>query len=201
MKACRANATFYNWDSTLSSRPARFCQPDTVEDLCEIVKTAAAEGSTVRVTGAGHSWSDFVLTNQTLVNLDKLTRLRRVDGTRVTIEAGIRLKNLTALLADNGLGMKNLGTIREQSIAGAISTGTHGTGQAFGNISTQIVGMKLVKADGSIWTITEQDSAMLRAARVSIGALGIITEVTLDCVDHYELDFSLYRCHAVRCFR
>jgi FAD/FMN-containing dehydrogenase len=196
MNDCRPGHHFQNWDGTISSNPSLFCQPDSEQKVSDIVSRAEKEGKVVRTTGAGHSWSNFVLTDDYLVNLDHLDKLLNVDAKlkRVKVQGGIRLKNLIPLLAKQGLGMKNTGSILEQSIAGAISTGTHGTGIGFGNISTQAVGFSIVTGAGSVRVIdnTAADRTLLRAARVSIGCLGIITQVTLQCVDHYSLEFSAY---------
>ena len=141
---------FRNWDKTLESRPERFYRPDSEEEVLEIVREANDAGGTVRTFGAGHSWSPLVLTDGTLINLDKLDRIVSMDvkRQRVTVQAGIRLKELNQILPKHGLGMRNLGSIGEQSIAGAISTATHGTGLRLGGLHTQIVGMNLIMIRG-----------------------------------------------------
>src|SRR4030095_13406692 len=113
---------------------------------------------------------------------------------RFTVQGGVRIKNLVKMLAKDNLGMANLGSIMEQSIAGAISTGTHGTGLRLGNLATQVVGLKLVNGKGEVIQINESDTALLKAARVNFGALGIIVEVTLQCVENYDLEFKAYWC-------
>lgn len=196
MADCRSNFTFENWAHTLKFKPERYCEPDTEAKLIEIVKDALATGGSVRTTGGGHSWSHFVVTDRTLVQLDKLKRglVADIPNRRYTVEAGIRLKELIKNLALDGLAMKNLGSITEQSIAGAISTGTHGTGIRLGNLSSSIVGMKLVTGTGDLLEIKETDVDLLNAARVSIGALGIVTEATIQCVPMYNLEYSAYCC-------
>jgi FAD/FMN-containing dehydrogenase len=131
-----------------------------------------------------------VLTDDTLLNLDHLNNLIAVDLNRklVTVQAGIRIKDLNELLPRYDLAMANLGSISEQSIAGAISTGTHGTGLRSGNLATQIVGMHLVTSEGRLLKLTvDQDYELMMAARVSLGALGVITQVTIRCVDAFNL--------------
>ena len=189
------NYKFRNWDRTLKCQPQRFYQPESEQEVVEIVRQVKSAGGCVRTFGAGHSWSPLVLTDDTLVNLDKLKKPRviNVQNRRVTVQSGIRLKNLTPYLADRGLGLANLGSIREQSIAGAISTGTHGTGLRLGNLATQIVGLKLVTGTGDFLAVTEENEPdLMRAARVNLGALGIITEVTIQCVPNYEIEFIAY---------
>jgi len=182
---------FRNWDGTLECRPERLCRPESEDEVVKIVHEASNAGGTVRAFGAGHSWSPLVPTDHTLINLDKLDRVISIDSERrqVTVQAGIRLRELNRFLIKEGLGMRNLGSIGEQSIAGAISTGTHGTGLKFGGLHTQIVGMNLVTGEGRLLSISkEKDPELLEAARVSLGALGIITQVTIECVPYYNLE-------------
>ena len=182
---------FRNWDETLECRPKHFYRPESEEEIQEIVREASDAGETVRTFGAGHSWSPLVLTDDTLINLDKLDRIVSVDveHQRVTVQAGIRLKELNQVLPKHNLGMKNLGSIGEQSIAGAISTATHGTGLRLGGLHTQIVGMNLVAGNGQLLGISEDgDRELTAAARVGLGALGIITQVTIQCVPYYNLE-------------
>src|SRR5262245_5058891 len=180
----KSNYTYENWAHTLKFKPDRFYEPHTEQEVVEIVKDALSRGGRIRTRGGGHSWSHFVVTDDSLMGLDQLKRglIADVLNRRYTVQAGIRLKELIQNLALDGLALKNMGSITEQSIAGAISTGTHGTGISFGNIPTSIVGMKLVTGTGDVLTITEADTDLLDAARVSVGALGIITQVTIQCV-------------------
>jgi FAD-linked oxidoreductase len=111
-----------------------------------------------------------------------------VDGNDVTVQAGIRLRDLNDELHERGLAIPNLGDINVQSIAGATATATHGTGVAFPNISTNIVALELVTGDGAVVRADEDhEPELLRVARVGIGALGIVTEVTLRCVPAFNL--------------
>jgi len=196
MLTFETNHTFRNWAGTLSFKPERFCQPETEAEVVDLVKDAASKGGRIRTTGAGHSWAQFVVTDRTLLQLDKLRKALVADITkqRFTVQAGVRLKDLIEMLALDGLALRNMGSITEQSIAGAISTGTHGTGIRFGNIPTSIVGMNLVTGTGDVLKITETDTDLLNAARVSIGALGIITQVTIQCVPLYDLENTTYFC-------
>ncbi|HSE40715.1 MAG TPA: D-arabinono-1,4-lactone oxidase [Acidobacteriota bacterium] len=196
MQGCTSNFTFRNWGQTITCKPESYCQPDTENDVVQIVQQAIVNNKRVRVVGAGHSWAPLVLTRDILINLDKLTRMLQLvmPGRRVKIEAGMRLKHLISRLRDDNLGLRNIGSITEQSIAGAISTGTHGTGLTLGSIGTQIIAVQLVTGTGDILTITEQDPDRLNAARLNLGALGIITQLTLQCVDDYELECATYWC-------
>jgi FAD/FMN-containing dehydrogenase len=192
---CADGTIFSNWAGTISCRPSRFCKPASEEEVVAIVKDAAARGVTVRTVGAGHSWAPLALTRDVLVNLDRMEGLSVDTASRTaTVQAGIRLKNLTPRLAEHGLGMANLGSIREQSLAGATATGTHGTGLSLGSIHTSITRLRLVTGTGDVRTLTATDGDLFRAACVSLGALGIITEVTIQCVPNYDLEYAAYWC-------
>src|SRR6476660_8941691 len=123
----KTNHKCQNWAQTLQFQPDLFCQPESVQDVVDVVTDARAKKKCVRVQGAeqSHSWSQFVATNDVLVNLDKLATPLIADilNSRYTIQAGVRIKDLVKILAKDGLGLKNLGSIMEQSIAGATATG------------------------------------------------------------------------------
>lgn len=195
MPLYKQNHTFTNWAHTLKFKPELFGNPETEEEVIRVVKDAIASGRILRTHGGTHSWSDIVVTDGILINLDKLNAGRAdIPNRRYTVQAGIRLKDLIRNLASEGLALKNIGSVTEQSIAGAISTGTHGTGLRLQNMSQSIVEMKLVTGTGDLLKITGADRDLLDAARVSIGALGIITEVTIECVPLYDLEHTVYWC-------
>ena len=165
--------------------------PTSTTEVAAIVRTAAEAGERVKVIGGAHSFTDIAMTDGHLLSLDAMDRVLSVGGPEgfdVTVEAGIRLYDLNDELASRGLAMPNLGDINTQSIAGAIGTATHGTGAGHGNIATMIVGMEIVVGDGTIVrTDEDNDPELLRVARVGLGALGIVTEVTLRCVPTFNL--------------
>ncbi|MGI8846972.1 MAG: D-arabinono-1,4-lactone oxidase [Candidatus Dormibacteria bacterium] len=173
-----------NWSGDQRCSPARLRRPANVAEVRAAVGEATDAGEVVRVVGAGHSFNDIVSTPGTLLDIAAMDRLLDVDPGKglVRVEAGITIRALGPQLARHGLAMANLGDIDSQSIAGAISTGTHGTGAHLGNISSQVVALQLVTAGGDTVEITDSDGETLRAARVSLGALGVITAVTLQCV-------------------
>lgn len=193
MADCKAGHTFRNWSRTLEFKPRRFCKPRTEERIVEIVQEARAAKGCVRTQGAGHSFSQLLPTNDTLVSLDDMDHdvMIIADGTEVNVSAGIRLKDLLPKLKARNLGLRNLGSITEQSIAGAALTGTHGTGIGLGSIPTQIIAARLVAGDGSVIDLSKGDPR-LKAASLSLGALGILTRVTLDCVPHHKIDYNVY---------
>jgi L-gulono-1,4-lactone dehydrogenase len=157
-----------------------------VEQIAEAIVRAGREGSRVRAVGAGHSFSDVALSDGTLIVLDRLGELLDVDRDSglVRVQGGITIGALSKRLAEHGLALENLGDIDVQSIAGAISTATHGTGARLRNISSQVHALKLVLADGSTLAC---EGELLRAARVGLGALGVLAEVTLRCVPAFTL--------------
>jgi FAD-linked oxidoreductase len=154
----------------------------------DLVLAAAATGQRIRVVGAAHSWSRVAMTDDWLVNLDGLSGVIDLDEEtgRVTVWAGTRLFDLNEMLAERGLAMSNLGSVSQQSVAGALSTGTHGSGPRHGVLASQAVGLRLLTAAGVFLDLDEADDRLM-AARVSLGALGIITRVTLQCVGAFRL--------------
>ncbi|HEX9548952.1 MAG TPA: D-arabinono-1,4-lactone oxidase [Acidimicrobiales bacterium] len=179
-----------NWAGNQVCSPVAVERPGTDSELVAIVKQAGAQGQRVKVVGAGHSFTDVACTDGVQISLDNYGRLLRVDRElgRVTVQAGIQLHTLNEALAARGLGMENLGDIAYQSIAGAISTSTHGTGARFGGLATQVVGLDLVTADGSVISCSaDEEPAIFQAARVGLGALGVLSTVTLQCVPAFNL--------------
>ncbi|HLM48933.1 MAG TPA: D-arabinono-1,4-lactone oxidase [Solirubrobacteraceae bacterium] len=179
-----------NWSGELSCAPAVVARPRTRGEVAEALGRAAEAGRPVRVAGAGHSFSDLVITDGTLIVLDHLDRLLDVDpaGGRVRVEAGITLAELSARLALHGLALENLGDVNIQTVAGAAATGTHGTGGRLGNLSSLIEEVELVLADGSdLRCSASEDPDAWRAARVSLGALGVVVAMTLRCVPLFTL--------------
>jgi L-gulonolactone oxidase len=179
-----------NWAGDQSCRPARIARPRNRDELAEVVAGAAAAGRRVRVAGSGHSFTEAALTDGVMVRLEALSGVLDADpgSGLVRVAAGTVLADLNQQLARLGLAMENLGDIDRQTIAGAISTGTHGTGARLRNLSAQVEGLELVLADGSVRHLSAvTDPELLRAARVAVGALGAISAVTLRCVPAFDL--------------
>lgn len=161
-----------------------------MREISAALVSARERGRRVRVAGSGHSFSDIVLTDGLLLGLDRMDRVLDVDRSTglVRVQAGITIHALNAQLAQHGLALENLGDVDAQTLAGAIATATHGTGARLGNLSTQVHELTLVLADGSTLRCSaEADLDTWRAARVSLGALGVIAEVTLRCVPAFTL--------------
>jgi L-gulono-1,4-lactone dehydrogenase len=176
-----------NWAGDQRCEPATVERPAAVGEVVRAVERAVAAGRCVRVAGSGHSFTGAALTDGALVSLDRMGALLDADRATglVRVQAGITLHALSKALAEHGLAMPNLGDIDEQSIAGAIATATHGTGITLGNLSAQVRALRLVTAAGEVREIDGGDD--LLAARVAIGALGIVTEVTLQTVPAFTL--------------
>ena len=186
----RPGGVWRNWGRTAKVRPVRVEFPASVDAVQRAVRAAAAHGLRVKAVGAGHSFSDIAAAPDVLLDLRDLSGLVRVDRERrhVTLRAGTNLWQIPRLLAPYGWAMENLGDIDRQTIAGAISTGTHGTGSRFGGLATQVVGVTLVTADGELLRVDEDEqSELLPAVALSLGALGIIVEVTLRVVPAFLL--------------
>ena len=181
--------TWANWSGSVSCTPQTLSMPASERELIDLIKQTAA-GSAVRVAGSGHSFVPLCTTNGLLITLDGLQGVISIDqGTlRATVWAGSKIHQLGAPLAAAGLVMENMGDIDRQSIAGAIATGTHGTGRTLGNISTQIVALRLVTATGDVLDCSEEvEPHLFKATQVSLGALGVITRVTLRLLPAYRL--------------
>jgi L-gulono-1,4-lactone dehydrogenase len=155
-----------------------------------LVKEAATRGQHIKVVGAGHSFTDIACTDGLLIRLDDYGRVLDADRDegRVTVQAGIRLSALNPALAARGLALPNLGDIAYQSIAGAISTGTHGTGANLGGLASQVIGLQLITPEGSVVSCSAaEEPDVFQAARVGLGALGVLSTVTLRCVPAFSL--------------
>ncbi|MEU1011990.1 D-arabinono-1,4-lactone oxidase [Streptomyces sp. NPDC005890] len=175
------NGTWRNWGGNVSARPARQVAPASVEELAAAVRRAREDGLKVKAVGTGHSFTSIAATDGVLIRPQLLTGIRSIDrdSMTVTVEAGTPLKRLNAALAREGLSLTNMGDIMEQTVSGATSTGTHGTGRASASIAAQIKGLELVTADGSLLTCSEKENPeVFAAARIGLGALGVVTAIT-----------------------
>ncbi|MFJ3170755.1 D-arabinono-1,4-lactone oxidase [Streptomyces roseus] len=172
---------WHNWAGTVTATPARVVTPASVGELQEAVRRAAEDGLKVKAVGTGHSFTAAAATDGVLVRPQALAGIRQIDraaGT-VTVAAGTVLKDLNLALAREGLSLTNMGDIMEQTVSGATSTGTHGTGRDSASIAAQIRGLELVTADGRLLTCSEKENPdVFAAARIGIGALGIVTAIT-----------------------
>lgn len=169
--------------------------PESEAMLAEMVNEANERGLNTRCAGSGHSFTPVVSTGGLLLSLANLTGVRHVDleRQRVTFAAGTRIGVAAQALKKLGLSLVNQGDIDTQAIAGAFATGTHGTGRRLSNLASQIVGMRLVQVDGSVLVVDDCDAEMLHAVQVSVGTLGVISEITLQTMPAYNLHERIWR--------
>jgi len=185
-----ASGEWVNWAGDQRCRPAKLVRPRGRDELAEAIAAATAAGQKVKVTGSGHSFTEAAMTEGVMIDLGGLGGVLDADpgSGLVKVAGGTLLADLNEELARLGLAMENLGDIDRQTISGAISTGTHGTGARLRNISAQVEGLELVLGDGSVRHLNAQTHPeLLRAARVGVGALGAISAVTLRCVPAFDL--------------
>ena len=179
-----------NWSGYVECPQTPVLAPDGGAQLAQVLADAARDGKAVRMAGAGHSFSPLVASDGVIVSLDRLQGVIDVDAaTNVArVHAGTRLYALGAALAQRGLAMENLGDINVQSIAGATSTGTHGTGLGFGNLATQIAALKFLTADGrEVVASPTENPELFAGGRIGLGSLGVLTEVSLRLVPAFKL--------------
>jgi FAD-linked oxidoreductase len=184
-----AASAWRNWAGDQVCRPQRLLRPRDRDELAEVVAAAAADGSRVSVAGSGHSFTETAMTDDTMIDAGALSGVLDADPASglVSVGGGTVLSDLNEELHRLGLAMENLGDIDRQTIAGAIATGTHGTGAGLRNISAQVASIELVTANGAVRALGEDEPELLRAARVGIGALGAVSAVTLRCVPAFNL--------------
>ena len=183
-------ATWQNWARSEKVRPARVERPSSVEAVQRAVAAVIRQGMRVKAVGAGHSFTGIAVAPGVQLELGDLRGVIAVDEARgrVTLAAGTNLYQLPDLLLPYGLALENMGDIDRQTIAGATSTGTHGTGGSFGGLATQVVALTLVTGTGDLLTISETENAeLLPAARLGLGALGVIVDITIQCVPAFLL--------------
>ncbi|MGH1539700.1 MAG: D-arabinono-1,4-lactone oxidase [Arenicella sp.] len=188
-------AHWRNWVGNQSCVRAAYEAPENEDQLCSLIRDATEKGLNVRCAGSGHSFTPVALTNGLHLTLSNMNGVIGIDKEKrqVTAFAGTTINQLGKALKESELSMINQGDIDSQALAGAFSTGTHGTGLCLGNLASAIVGMKLVQPDGSIKVVDETTQDLLLASRVSLGTLGVISEITLQVMDSYNLYERIWR--------
>lgn len=178
-----------NWAGNVQAIPRRVVQPASLDELRAALAEAAEHGETVRVAGAGHSFAPLCATAGTLLDLSLLAGIERIDPETgdATVWAGTRLFNLGGPLLKVGRALLNQGDIDRQALAGAVSTGTHGTGRKYGSFSSAVRAVEIMRADGELVTIAASEPLRLRAASLALGLLGILTKITLATGPAYKL--------------
>lgn len=179
-----------NWARTEQVTPARVERPASAEEVVDAIARGRADGLPVKAVGSGHSFTGIAVAPGVQLDLTDLAGLTAVDAHSglVTLAAGTKLHDASALLHEHGLAFENLGDIDVQSISGAVSTGTHGTGRAFGGLATQLRAVTLATADGRLLPISPTENAELwPAARLGLGALGVLVDLTVQTVPTFVL--------------
>lgn len=178
------------WSGTAHAHPVDLLTPADEAELATGIAASVEQGRRIRVIGAGHSFSPVALGSGTMVSLDALSGVIAVDAARkrVRLRAGTRLRDVPGLLAPYGLALANQGDVDPQSLAGAISTGTHGTGLGHTGFAGMVTGLTLLTADGTQHELSSESAPeVFDLARLSVGVLGVITEVELACVPAFDL--------------
>lgn len=179
-----------NWSGTVECEPAHRAFPVTLEEVQSELLRCTEEGERVRVVGHGHAFTPLCHSDENLMSLDRFTGIESVDLTekRVWVRAGTRLHRLGELLSARGLALDLYSGSKQQTVAGAISSGAHGSGRDVGSLATLVTGLRMVMADGSVRSFNAADGEIFDAVRLSLGALGVITHVELACRDRYRLE-------------
>lgn len=183
------NFEWKNWAGNHSCVSDYFFEAETENEIIDIVKKASALKRKIRVAGSGHSFSPLVLSNDIIISLKKYNQVISTIGNLVTVQSGITLKELYSHLKQNKLSLPNYGVINKQTIAGALATGTHGSGIKYKSLSASIHSMLIIKADGtplkidknSKLKVGKEEISLWEAASISLGLLGIVSEITLEC--------------------
>lgn len=200
----RKQIRWKNWSESIYCEPENYFRPKNLTELIEIVEKCHQRNKTIRVVGAGHSFTPLVATSEVLVSIDELSGIDKIDrdNNLITVWGGSKLKELGEQLHAHGYAMENLGDINTQSIAGAISTGTHGTGVKFGSISTQVASVTILTSSGKLMDISPSvNEHLFEAVKLSLGMLGIIIKVTLKVVPAYQLVGHSYRYSLENCLQ
>jgi L-gulono-1,4-lactone dehydrogenase len=189
-----------NHTGNQSIEPLRIYRPATLEDVREIVRTAERDGATVRAVGSGHSWSDVALTTGYLLRPDRLNAPLEVTGNLVRVEAGMRLRELNRHLDDTGLALSNMGGYDAQTVAGVMSTATHGSGIEFGPIADSVRSIDLVASGGRVIRIEREDGPtdafdgelrkdddVFNSVVVGMGCMGVIYSAAIAVEPEYWL--------------
>ncbi len=179
-----------NWSRSLQFAPERIVKPTSTVEIQELVREVGANGGTIRVVGQGHSSSPLVATDDTLVSLEEMSGVESADRDRCEawVRPGTTLEVMGEELLEEDLAVHNLGDVNVQQLGGAIGTGTHGTGRELGNLSTMLLGVRMITADGNlVERHIEDDPDFIRAARVALGTLGIFTCLRISAQPAYKL--------------
>ena len=191
-----------NWSGSVHCTPSEMARPADVDGVVAAIRGAVGRGRHVRAVGSGHSFTPLGASDDTLLVVARLRGIEAIDSARrrATVLGGTKLYHLGKPLRQAGLAMKNLPDINRQAVVGAICTGTHGTGKDLGNLSTHVVGLEMVTGEGDLVRCSlDERPDLLRAGQVSLGALGIVTRLTLQLEATYRLHEKIWRTSYEEC--
>ncbi|KAK3816303.1 MAG: D-arabinono-1,4-lactone oxidase-domain-containing protein [Benniella sp.] len=183
--------TFENWARTFRCAPEQYFTPISEEDVIRIIQLARLSGKQVKAIGTGHSPSDLACTDGFMINTDKLNKLISVDTQHktITVQAGMKLHRVHEILKEHNMAMSNLGSISDQSVAGVMATATHGTGVGYSTLCASVLDLTLITANGDkLYCSKTEKPDIFHAAVCSLGSLGIITQMTLQCEAAFRLE-------------
>ena len=183
-----------NWDRTRSWKPEEIHHPEEESEISKVVQQAVQDGKRVKPVGSALSWSDITDIPQIAIRFDRMAEVLEVDrdNHRLRLQAGARLKNVNEILARRGLAFDNFGSIVLQTAGGYIGTGTHGTGGKTRILSNSIEKIRLIDGLGAVHELdADHEPALFSAARVNLGCLGVVTEITFRCVEPFDLEERL----------
>lgn len=182
-----------NWAGNVKWTPREVLLPKTEDEIAAIIKKATSSGKSIRTVGSHHSFTPLLATDSVSLSLDDMQGLiSKEPNKRAIAWAGTKLKRLSELLAENGLAQENMGDINVQSLAGAISTGTHGTGMTLGSVGTQVEEITFVNGLGELITLNEENNYHeFKCAQLSLGSLGVITRMKVRCKELYNLELDI----------
>jgi FAD/FMN-containing dehydrogenase len=186
--------TIRNWDGSLSWKPEAIYRPNAEEQVSALIQQSVQENKRIKIIGSALSWSDIIDVPATAVQLTKMNSVLEVDkeSRQIRLQGGVELKDANEALARHGLAFENFGSIVRQTAAGYIATGSHGTGARTSILSATIDKMRLVDGLGEVHELDAQhEPELFSAARVSLGCLGVVTEVTFNCTEAFDLEERL----------
>ncbi|MHC4456987.1 MAG: D-arabinono-1,4-lactone oxidase [Planctomycetota bacterium] len=183
-----------NWDGTQSWKPEAIYYPEDEEQIAKLIQLASEKQKRIKAVGEALSWSDIIDVPETAIRFDKMSKVLQVDrdNRQIRVQAGARLNYVNEVLAREGLAFDNFGSIVLQTAAGYIATGTHGTGAKTPILSTSIDKIRVIDGRGELVQLDdEHEPELFSAARVNLGCLGIVTEITFRCIEAFDLEERL----------
>lgn len=193
----KRNYFFANWATTFSCQPELYFTPESVDEIKSILHLAHLNSQKIRIVGCGHSPSDIACCTGYMINLKKFNSILYIDEKRlqVRVQSGITLAEIIPELVNHDMALSVLGSVTSLTLAGAISTGTHGSGLRYGNLCSYVASLEIMKTTGEIIEVNrERDIDLFRAACCGLGAFGIILSITLQCEKAYNLEQYQYPC-------